>query len=625
MRSLRLAQNMLCLALACAILVSGAFAAEKAKSKAKAKPKAQPKTEEAPNILDLPWNLRDAYKFDFKNSTLIYGADNGQWSLDVAGVGMVFDKVRTKVVLGDGKVIDVSAFGPGGTTRDKVTSLFGEGVDYSVTLPEKEGLRVRHSLTINNASPFHAFHIQVTNVTQAPIEIAKIVVMDIPPGSLAGLSADTEVHMRRLNSFGLSPGFDPQAAPMFMMLQDKPKGFICAIGVIPSGKGASGVNLQTHDGTWQGEVSTVFDPAVRVDPGQTIEADPVWIVLNIPQPAELDRQLAFAYANFRKPAATAEVPPAWVTVGEGESIEDLRRAVSAWGESGIQHVLVPSGWEGVPGSLEGGAPRFPKNMAGVASDFRGQGWKPGITVDPLAVQGGDAAWTATSTDGQRWLNPLSEKGFEYGVEQMKKVAGWGYGFIVIEPSLIPNEVLQSFRLNRAQAESLAYDIVSKAAPNVAVLQAARATLGPELEGWLSAAAATTRMREFNVPLGAVRLDASKVDSLPADTLTAMAFCGAPVEFTGAPSRTLLSQCSRIYPKAYLWPKPVDAAAPTPKLWLVEINKDKATASSVATVSFPGARALDSSDPQPEATDGRLVWATDAATFLKKFRHPAAEK
>ncbi|MFA6243299.1 MAG: hypothetical protein WC655_20340, partial [Candidatus Hydrogenedentales bacterium] len=357
-RSMRF--SVLSLVAAALVFAPSSFAAEKAKSKAKAKPKAQPKTDEAPNILDLPWNLRDAYKFDFKNSTLIYGADNGQWSLDVAGVGMVFDKVRTKVVLGDGKAIDVSAFGPGGTTRDKVTSLFGEGVDYSVMLPEKEGLRVRHSLTINNASPFHAFHIQVTNVTQAPIEIAKIVVMDIPPGSLAGFSADTEVHMRRLNSFGLSPGYDPQAVPMFMMLQDKPKGFICAIGVVPSGKGASGVNLQAHGGTWQGEVSTVFDPPVRVDPGQTIEADPVWIVLNIPQPAELDRQLAFAYANLRKPAATAEVPPAWVTTGEGESIEDLRRAVSAWGESGIQHVLVPSGWEGVPGSLEGGSPRFPK-------------------------------------------------------------------------------------------------------------------------------------------------------------------------------------------------------------------------------------------------------------------------
>ncbi|MBX7257923.1 MAG: hypothetical protein K1Y02_16290 [Candidatus Hydrogenedentes bacterium] len=620
--------RILCTVLAAILVVGGAFAAEKAKSKPKAKPKAKASAEKAPdipNLMDLPWNLRDKYDFDFPNAKIIYGADNAQWSLEVPGIGTLFDRLHTKVTLGDGKVIDVNAFGPGTTTRDKVTTIFGEGRDFSVELPDKEGIHVRHSLTINKASPFHAFHVKITNTSQAPIEISKITVMDVPPGSLAGLSADTEVHMRRLRSLGLSPVFDPQAAPMIMMIQDRAKGFFCAIGTVPAGKGTTGINLQVHSGTWQGDVSTAFEPAVRLDPGETIESDPVWISLSIPQPSELDRQFAYMCSGLSQPPSAAEVPPAWVTLGDGDSLDDLRRVVSAWKESGVRHVLVPSGWEGVPGSLEGASPRFPKNMANVASEFRGQEWQPGITVDPLAVQGGDSAWTATSTDGQRWLNPLHEKGFEYGVEQMKKVAGWGYTFIVVEPSLIPNEVLKAFKLSRAHAESLAYAMVAKAAPSVPVLQKSRATLGPELDGWLSAAAATARMREFNVPVGAVRLDASKVDSLPADTLTAMAFCGAPIELTGSPTRTLQNQCSRIFPKAYLWPKPVDASAPTPKLWIVEINKNKDTVPSVATVSFPGARALDASDPQPEATDGRIVWATDSASFLKKFRHPNAEK
>lgn len=620
----RFTLHLVCVLMSALLAAGTAVAAEKAKAKPKAKPKAE-KASDTPNFLDLPWNLRDKYTFSFNNAKIIYGADNGQWTLDVAGAGPVFDKIRTTVTLGGGKVVDVSAFGIGLTTRDKVTSILGEGVDYSVTLPEKEGLGVRHSITINNASPFHAFHVRVTNTSQAPIEIAKITVMDIPPGSLAGLSPDTEIHMRRLRSFGLSPAFDPRALPMFMMLQDRAKGFFCALGTVPSGNGTTGVNLQAHGGSWQGDISTVFEPAVRVAPGQTIEADPVWISLSIPQPPELDRQFAFACASLLQPALTAEVPPAWVTLGDGDSFDGLRNAVAAWAESGVQHVLVPSGWEGVPGSLEGASPRFPKNMANVASEFRGQGWQPGIAVDPLAVQGGDTAWTATSADGQRWLNPKHEKGFEYGVAQMKKVAGWGYAFLVAEPSLIPNEVLQAFEMPRAQADWLAYAILAKAAPNLPVLQKSRATLGPELDGWLSAAAATARMREFNVPLGAVRLDVSKVDSLSADTLTAMAFCGAPIEFAGTPTRTLQNQIARIFPKAYLWPKPVDASAPTPKLWLVEINKNKDTVPSVATVSFPGARALDPSDPQPEATDGRIVWATDSAEFLKKFRHPNAEK
>jgi len=56
-----------------AVLCAAAFAAE----------------DPAPNLADLPWSLRDHYTITTADQQMYitYGGDNGEWSLDMKGVG----------------------------------------------------------------------------------------------------------------------------------------------------------------------------------------------------------------------------------------------------------------------------------------------------------------------------------------------------------------------------------------------------------------------------------------------------------------------------------------------------------------------------------------------------------
>jgi hypothetical protein len=311
-----------------------------------------------------------------------------------------------------------------------------------------------------------------------------------------------------------------------------------------------------------------------------------------------------------------------VTVDEGESLDGLHAAVGQWAGSGITSALVPADWEGVPGSLEGAVPRYPKSMAGVAQAFRATGFTPGITVDPLAVQGGNADWTCASADGQRWLNPAAPDGMAYGIEQMKKVAGWGFAFFAVAPSGVPDDILKHFNMSRARANALAYEIMATAAPDAPVVPASRATLDASRDGWLAAADATCRLREYNGLIGAVRLDAKLVDSVSAETLAAMAFYGGPIEVIGSPSRTLQNQLGRILPRPHWFARAIDAASPAPKLWGIELYNGAGAKNSIAIVSFEGAPAV----PADAAASAEApAWSATAAEFLKRHRDPGVAK
>lgn len=575
---------------------------------------------DVPDPATLNWNLRDHYTFKAEDLWFIYGADNSQWALQRAGGEMLIDKAGGSVTFGDGRTVETTSHGVGDTTRRKYTGELGEGMEYIVTLPAKDGISFRHSVSYHAAHPFYLIRLEVKNEGDKPIEIARISTVTIPPGSLSKLGPQTSVHYRKLAMQGRYPVYWKDGAPLFALVNDPASNFTLAIGGLPTGQAETAVELKPFSGAWQGQVASTFSPPVRVEPGQTLQGEPVWLSFTLPLPADVDLYYVMTHQDVPRPSAPAGLPASWVTVEDGESFSALQQAAARWSANGVQHVLVPVTWEGKPGSLDGASPDWPRDMKSVAAHFRQSKLTPGITVDPLEVQGGDSAWSAVSEDGQRWLDPRVPEAFEYGVSQMRKVASWGFAFYAVEPSRIPNEVLKHFNISRARADALAFDIMVKAAQGAPVAPASRTTLGAERDAWLDAASATARMREYALPVGAIRFDASKTGELSDETATAMAFCGAPLEFVGNASNRVGSQLKDVIGKPHMWTRPLDTANPAPKLWQAHLSADGGNgAESLAIVSFEGARASTPDDLKTLEAREITIWRADAAGFLKAAR------
>lgn len=587
-----------------AVLCTAAFAAE----------------DPAPNLADLPWSLRDHYTITTADQQMYitYGGDNGEWSLDMKGVGTVLTKVAATATLADGSVIDLRDLGVGDTTRYKETAELGPGLKYTVKMAGPNGLEILHSLTYHETHPFYVIRLELTNNGSEPIDVAKISPMVIGPGGFGNLSAEMTESPRRFDVIGASPVFTKLGAPLFSVFNDPVKNVTLAIGALPVGRAKTGVHMERFEGRYQGHVTTTFDPPVRLDPGATLASDPVWISFTLPKPADVDMFYAWAHASM--PDAKSEnVPESWVTVPDGESLSDLLQAVNAWKGADVAHALVPVTWEGRPGSLEGAQPQFPKDMAGAASQLRQAGATPGITVDPLAVADGKDDWAAVSADGLRWLNPVTDQGKQHGIEQMRKVARWGFAFYVVAPSQIPDEVLKQFNITRAQANDLAYDIMVEAAPGAPVMGAAAATLGGSLDDWLLAAASTSRMDEYSVVVGPLRFDADKAGDVSDDVVTAMIFFGGPIELVGNPSSGLLKQIGKVFPNPNVWARAIDSGSPAPKLWQVHVLQNQGVSERLQIVSFPGARAHTAEDLVSPSGEGLQTSQASAAEFLESMR------
>jgi hypothetical protein len=570
-----------------------------------------------PEPKDLPWSLRDHYTFTPDRFEFIYGGDNGQWTLSLKGAGALLDKVNASITFADGKVLDGATLGVGVTTRQKMTAELGEGVEYIVNIPANDGISMRHSVTYHTAHPFCVVRLEVKNEGTGPVEISKLGPIVVPPGSLKALNAKTTVNLRRFVMQGPCAVYSAEAAPYAVFMNDPEANVTLAFGSLTNGRADTAVDLQPFSGAWQGSVTSTFDPPVRVEPGQSLQADPVWICFTMPVPSDVDLYYAQAHTNFPKPSDPKAAPRAWVTVKDGESFAALQAARGEW--SGIDAALVPATWEGRPGSLEGASPDWPRDMKSVASQLHQGKTTAGITIDPLVVSGGKDSFTAKSEDGRLWLNPADADGMEFGVAQMKKVAEWGFDFYAVAPSRIPNEVLKHFNLSRARANALAFDMMLKAAGGAPVYAASRGALGDKRDEWLEAATATARLAEYSVVCGPVRLDGATAKNVDDETALAIAFCGAPIEVVGNPSESVRAAVAEAVSKRGFFARPLDIAGPAPKLWQVETTPGGGKESlDIAIVSFAGARASTAEDLKTYSGTPAKTSQAEAAGYVKKL-------
>jgi len=562
-----------------------------------------------------PWTLRDKYTVTVENTTLNYDVQTAEWQLVVDGVGLVIDDVGFRITLGDGSALDASHLGPGVTDRGRFTSDVGDGNRFGVQFAPKDGLAVRHSLSVYSGRPFVHLEITLTNTGDSPIEIARIDPGVVGPRGIHGLSGEATMALRHIAIRGAYPVLDRTGPALGAIFNDPAHALSFSVGVLPLGQAAPDVAFRASGGAWQGGITGVFRPAVRIPPGGELRMDPVWVLIGVAQPSQVDLFYSWATSVAGRSGPGPDLPGCWVTAPEGADANDLYRAIAQWRGARATHALVPWTWEGRPGSLKGAAPRWPAGMDKAADQIRTMGLKAGLTVDPLLIAGGGEAFAASSPDGRTWLNPSVPKGKAYGRDRLAKVAGWGYDFYVIHPSDVPDAVLRRFNLTRPQADRLAFALMAEAAGNRPVLPSAAMTLQGGLDEWLEAAAATSRMAEHGVKTGPVRFDATGVPSIGEDVRAAMAFFKGPIELTGKPNGAVVKALAGFLSQPRRPGRPLDAAHAAPKVWQIPVSNGAEEYRGDAVVMFPGAPAWDLANLDLEEGRDIRVWKPSDGSFL----------
>lgn len=564
----------------------------------------------------LPWALRDHYTFTYPAVSLLYGVENGQWSIALENGDEVIERANASVRLADGSVLDLSRARTIDSGRERFDSDMGGGRHIWTEVLLDGGLRTRHSLYIHDSGQFFTVRVRVTNTGENPVEIAGIHPVALGPGCLKNLSGTMVSAVRRIGLRGNYPVYDRSVGPTLAFFQDRQRDVMLALGVFPNGVGLSSVRMEPYSGTWIGDVTCAFDPPLRLDPNQSIDADPVFLSFSVPKPSTIDMYYSWAQSALPRPQYERPFPWGWVTVNEGASASDLERVAEKWRQAGVGHALVPGDWEMRPGSMQGASPRYPREIRRLAQSLAALGVTPGLTVDPLATTQGQAPWAAASADGQQWLDLTHPSGREQALRQMRELVASGFGFFAVQRSHIPDSVLRVFNVTRAQADALALGVMAEAAGALPVVPTPATTLGTNLDEWLEATGCTSRMREYGVRSAAIRFDAGGVRSLDDALLAAITLYGGPVELLGEPSNDLARQLVAALPRRGMLVWPLDAAERSPRLWqLTPIGKQSDNRSMVV-MAFPGAPEWSVADLDMDDKDRVQLWRADGNGYTR---------
>lgn len=493
----------------------------------------------------VPWALRDHYSFSRGATTFHFDVKTTEWKIDVQGLGAVVDDVGAEVHLGDGRVLCLSDLEYSRDEREKFKGPLGKGTYYRSIFQPRDGLAVRHAVARFSTRSFLMLYLDIENTGSSPIEIAAIRPAVIGPDGIRNLGEGARVvqtHTANRGPFPVVHGGSHASLVRFELEQPK---VTLALGVLQSGQIESRIELSSHRGAWQGYVECRFDPPVRLEPGARLEADPIWVSFAVSDPAQVQQVYSWAQSTVSRPKQRPSAPASWVTSEDGVSAEELYKAARHWAGTGVNHVLAPGTWEGRPGSLHGATPLYPRDMRGVVREIEALRMRPGITVDPLSVVGGDRAWTVLSEDGTSWLDVSNPEARQYGVARMHKVVEWGFQFFVVQPSLVPGKVLRHFGLTRAQADSAALEIVRKAAEGLPVFPSHALTLRNDVQRWREAADATGWLVEYGVVLGPVRFDVAGLAQVGDELGQAVSRFNGPIEFIGQPKAKVRRQLGEV--------------------------------------------------------------------------------
>ena len=485
-----------------------------------------------------PWSLRDHYAFGGENANFRVDVKTAEWMVEVTGRGTVVDGAQCEIEFGDGEVLRLSSMSSVKDGRDKFSSPLGEGTYFRSTFRTGKSLEIEYTVARFSDRPFLLLFVSVENHGQEPVELASIRPVVFDAGSVSNFGAGTKVSYLGARRRGIFPVVYENGDASLVRFELPDPNVTLGIGLLQSGMMESRIHLQPEGDTWHGGIDCALDPPLRLEPGDKVASDTVWLSFLVDKPSEVHEYHAWAESKGSPNLNLERVPPSWITVEPNQSSTALFDAARQWGGSEIQYILVPAGWEEKPGSLKGAKPNYPRDMSKIAGTLRGIRLRPGLTVDPLAAAGCSEAWCAEGADGATWLDVTNKGAFDYGIEQMQTVAGWGYEFFVVAPSTIPDAMLDKFNLTRAQADTIALEIVARAAQGIPVFPSASASLGNDVAKWQAAATTMGLYREYGMLAGPVRLSLDADSEVSRDLAAAIAAYSGPVEYIGYPKRKI---------------------------------------------------------------------------------------
>lgn len=587
-----------------------------AASWAPAASKSKKKDEPDPDLMKATWQLRDRYAFDAEHASLVYFNDNSEWRVMGKDGTWLIQGVNFEIVLGDGKVVRSTELGTARMEREKSEGPFGRGINYCTHFTTPDGLSISYRMGSYLEYPFNMAEIRLKNDGTAPIAVASVKPVVIAPGGIANADGKTLLKTRALNTRGGVPVYAPDKAPLGAAIQFPERRVNVLVGVVPMQEADSGANFTQTNGVWQGDITCDYSPPIRLAPGQTVTVPPVFISFGHSNMSRADLYYSWVFSNAPRAKWTAKTPTSWAGVEEGKSLDDLLAVANDLKGCGVTHALIPANWEKKAGSLEGNSPQFPKKIGSAAATLRSAGMNPGLTIDPLAVQDLKKEWVVDSQDGLSWLNPKIVEARAAAVKRLSDVLKEGFGFVVVQPSAIPAAVLSQLELTGAEADRIAFQIASEAAGDMPVLPSAAGTLDRDLDAWLEAAAASSRMAEYAVASAPVRFHAGG-DELGETLLAAMRLWGGPIEIVGHASPAVRSDLARLNARGRISGRPVDSVSRGPKLWQIHPSNDKAGYLGEVIVAFPGAPAWTLSDLDLTDNTPLAIWRAADGAFIPK--------
>lgn len=529
------------------------------------------------------WALRDHMTFTAGHAFIDYDCENSAWRVRLDDQRVVADELSFRILLEDGVVLTSRELGKAELIREKFNHPdFGPGSHFVSIYKPYKGLQVNYKVSQFDTRPFFVVQMTLKNVGATPIGVAEVIPVSTAVGYLGNLSPGVEVRSRSLTSRGGIPVYSKDAPPMGMLFRDPDKNFILAIGLLPEGKALSTVDLKPSGDRWHGDIASRFTPAALLAPGDALNSDPLGVSIGLPEASRVDKFYSWAYSTLAEQADGKNAPRSWVSVSENEGLDQLLQVASAWKAAGIEHAVIPAGWDAPPGSQEGASPRWPRNIGQAANALGTVGVKAGLTIDPLAADRSVKSGGAQGPDGQWWANPAVPGGREHLKKQAQQLFSKGFVFLLAAPSRIPNEVLRQFGLPRGEAETLAFAALVEGAGGKAVIPAAETTLALNRDAWLEAAGSVGRIAYYGAPVGPVRLQAAGASNIEAETLAALRLWPGPIEVLGTAKRSAVDDLGNIFRAARAACVPLDASQPCPKVW------HATNATPDAVITFAGA-------------------------------------
>lgn len=493
----------------------------------------------------VPWALRDHYSFSADHAAFRYDVKSAEWMLDVDGSGALIQDAQCEIEFADGEVLRLSSLRAVKDEREKFSGPMGDGTFFRSVFEADRSLQITFTVARFNKQPFMLFFVALENKGNETIDVRAIRPVVFDPGSISNLGHRVTLSRQSVTRRGIFPVLRSDETASLLQFQiDEPE-VTLGLGLLQTGIMNSYIDVKSAGGAWEGAIHCVFEPSVHINPGSKIGSDSIWLSFSVPEPREVLRLHTWAQSTDSPKMNTHAQVSGWITIDPELPVQALYTAVRQWNGANVNHVLVPSGWESHAGSLRGSKPSYPRDMARVAKEIRGLGMRPGITVRPLALENSRTEWGFQAGDGTNWLDVTSGPAIDFGVRQMEKVLDWGFQFLVVETSAIPDEVLRRLNVTRAQANGLALEIAARAARGRPVYPAAELTLGNNVQQWRQAVSATAFFEEFGMIAGPVRLRVDTLPNLPPSLARAIGQFSGPIEFVGRPMRGVRNELNSL--------------------------------------------------------------------------------